>query len=79
MSQRSIRQSLVLLTVEFGEEGKNGKVILNKKALQAIIRECKKISKIAQHGLKRGGLVVVESAEGTLITTYPLARSEKNV
>lgn len=72
MSQRAIRQSLLELACSHGSELSDGKVILNRQALNNFISECNSMNRTAQHGLKRGGLVVVEGENGDLITTYAL-------
>lgn len=71
MSQRAISQDLVKLVLEYGSLGPNGKVVLNKKTLQALCQELDSLKKSALTALKKGGLVVVEEGE-TLITTYRL-------
>jgi len=71
MKQRAIGQKLVELTLEFGVEYHDGKVILNRQSLQILIKELKAMEQVAQKAADKGGLVVVREGD-TLITTYRL-------
>ena len=71
MSQRAISQKLVELTLEFGVERHDGKVVLSRKGLQILVRELKALEQTAQRALGKGGLIVVCDGD-TLITTYSL-------
>lgn len=71
MKQRAIGQKLVELTLEFGVEYHDGKVILNRQSLQILIKELKAMEQAAQKAADKGGLVVVREGD-TLITTYRL-------
>lgn len=70
LSQRGIRDELVSIAMDFGVQ-KGDKVVLNKKAAEAVIVELdlyrKKLKKLAD----KKGLVVVES-DGNLVTAYDL-------
>lgn len=70
MSQRAIRQSYLELVKTFGiPEG--DKVILNRKGIDAALREMKAIASNLQKMRPRGGVVLVEE-QGSEITTYTL-------
>lgn len=71
MSQRAINQKLLNLTLEFGVEYENGKVILNRQGLDELMRQLRELQQAAQQAANKGGLVVVRKGE-TLITTYRL-------
>lgn len=71
MKQRAIGQKLVELTLAFGVEYHDGKVILNRQALQILIKELKTMEQAAQKAADKGGLVVVREGD-MLITTYRL-------
>ena len=71
MKQRAIGQKLVELTLEFGVEYHDGKVILNRQGLQILIKELKTMEQAAQKAADKGGLVVIRDGD-TLITTYRL-------
>jgi hypothetical protein len=71
MKQRAICQKLVEITLEFGIEYHDGKVILNRQGLQVLIKELKAMEHAAQKAADKGGLVVVRAGD-TLVTTYRL-------
>lgn len=71
MSQRAIDQGLVDLVLVFGCPGPDGKVVLNRKALEALCERLNKLRQDAHKALHKGGVVVVEEG-GKLITTYRL-------
>ena len=73
MSQRGIRQDLVDLTLRFGEDDQDRR-ILGEKALQRVLDELRMIERQVLKALDKGGIVVVE-ANGALITTYNAAAS----
>jgi hypothetical protein len=68
MSQRGIRQDLVDLTLRFGEDDQDRRV-LGEKALQQMLDELRNLERQVLKALDKGGIVVVE-ADGALITTY---------
>ena len=68
MSQRGIRQDLVDLTLRFGEDDQDRRV-LGAKALQQMLDELRSLERQVLRALGKGGIVVVE-ADGMLITTY---------
>jgi hypothetical protein len=70
MSKRGIQQSMVDLTMDYGES-KGDKVILNRKGIDCLLKEIAKLKKCALGLRKKGGLVVVYVGN-TLITTYSL-------
>jgi len=71
MSQRAINQRLLNLTLEFGVEYENGKVILNRQGLVELMRQLRELQQAAQQAVNKGGLVVIREGE-ILITTYRL-------
>ncbi len=71
MSQRGITEDLVDLTLRFGVPQHDGKVVLNRKGIRALLRELVALNRTAQKALNKGGIVVVECGD-TLITTYDL-------
>jgi hypothetical protein len=73
MTQRGIREELVHLTMKFGFEHHDGKVVLNRKGAQELIAELEKIKRAAQKVFETGGLVVVAQGEA-LVTTYRLGK-----
>jgi hypothetical protein len=72
MAQRAISQKLVHLTLEFGVERPDGKVVLNRQGLSHLLEKISSLKKVAQKAYDKGGLVVVSDGD-TLITTYRLA------
>ena len=70
MSQRGIQQSMIDMTLAYGQDH-GDKVILNRKGIDAILNEIEKLKKCALNLRKKGGLVVVD-VENTLITAYSL-------
>lgn len=70
MSQRSIQQSMIDMTLDYGEPH-GDKVILNRKGIDCILKEIEKLKKSALNLRKKGGLVVVD-VENTLLTAYSL-------
>lgn len=71
MSQRAINQKLLNLTLEFGVEYENGKVILNRQGLDELMRQLRELQQAAQQAATKGGLVVIREGD-ILITTYRL-------
>jgi hypothetical protein len=70
MSQRGIQQSMVDMTLEYGEP-QGDKVILNRKGIDCILKEIEKLKQCALKLRQKGGLVVVDY-HNTLITSYAL-------
>ena len=70
MNQRGIQQEMLAIVKQFGIDD-GDKTVLNQKALQVAIAECKKIEKLMQKMESKGGLVLVE-ADGFDLTTYAL-------
>lgn len=70
MSQRGIQQSMIDMTLAYGQDH-GDKIILNRKGIDAILNEIEKLKKCALSLRKKGGLVVVD-VENTLITAYSL-------
>lgn len=70
MSQRGIQQSMIDMTLEYGEP-QGDKVILNKKGLDCILKEIEKLKQCALKLRQKGGLVVID-CHNTLITAYAL-------
>jgi hypothetical protein len=70
MSQRGIQQSMIDMTLAYGEDH-GDKIILNRKGIDCILNEIEKLKKCALNLRKKGGLVVVD-VENTLLTTYSL-------
>ena len=68
MSQRGIRMILVDLALRFGQD----RHVLGRQGLQLLLRELRDLERTAMRALDKGGLVVVEGDDGTLITTYNL-------
>lgn len=68
MSQRGIRQSLVDLTLQFGEDLED-KRVLGRQGLKQLLDEIRELERTTKRALDKGGVVVVES-DGALITTY---------
>jgi len=68
MSQRGIKQSLVDLTVQFGENI-GDKCILGRKGLILLLDKLRELERTAIQAIDKGGIVVVQ-ANGSLITTY---------
>jgi hypothetical protein len=68
MSQRGIKQALVDLALQFGEDTQD-KCILGRQGLQCLIDEIEGLKRTAKQALDKGGVVVVQ-ADGALITTY---------
>lgn len=70
LSQRGIREELVSIAMDFGIQ-KGDKVVLNKKAAEAVIVELDLYRKKLKRLADKKGLVVVE-ADGSLVTAYDL-------
>jgi hypothetical protein len=70
MSQRGIKQALVELTLQFGEDS-DDKCILGRRGLQQLVDELRDLQRTAMQALDKGGVIVVQ-ADGHLITTYNL-------
>jgi hypothetical protein len=71
MSQRGISKRVLELALEFGVV-ENDKVLLNRKAVRDLIAALNDMKQTAQKALDKGGLVVVETDDGSLVTTYTL-------
>jgi hypothetical protein len=71
MSQRGIRMILVNLALRFGQNVQD-RHVLGRQGLQLLLRELRDLERTAMRALDKGGLVVVEGDDGTLITTYNL-------
>ncbi|GHD72589.1 hypothetical protein GCM10007164_20380 [Luteimonas padinae] len=65
MSQRGISQAMVDLVLRYGEEGRAGRVFLNRKSVSQLLRDYRELMRI----LDKGGLEVVVEGE-SLITAY---------
>jgi len=68
MSQRGIGKDLVELTLRYGEDDQDRRV-LGQKVLQRMLEEIRTLERQVIKALDKGGAVVVE-ADGALITTY---------
>ncbi|OOI03170.1 hypothetical protein BIW16_09245 [Vibrio sp. OULL4] len=68
MSQRSIKQDVVDLVLQFGVS-QGDKVVLTRKNLNLLIAQLNEVKHSAMDALKHGGVVVVDDS-GNLITTY---------
>ena len=68
MSQRGIRQSLVDLTLQFGEDVQD-KCVLGRRGLEQLLHELRGLERTTMQALDKGGIVVVQS-DGALITAY---------
>lgn len=68
MSQRGIKQALINLTLQFGEDAQD-KCVLGRRGLQQLIDELRDLERTAMQALDKGGVIVVQ-ADGALITTY---------
>lgn len=68
MSQRGIRQVLVELTVQFGEDV-DDRCVLGRKGLELLLIELRELEHTTMQALDKGGIVVVQ-ADGALITAY---------
>jgi hypothetical protein len=70
MNQRGITRDLLDLTLAHGTwEG--DRCVLGKRAIQALLRECDELRRIAVRAMDKGGLVVVE-AGGREVTAYSM-------
>lgn len=70
MSQRGIKQALISLTLQFGEDMQD-KCVLGRRGLQQLIDELRDLERTAMQAMDKGGIIVVQ-ADGALITTYAL-------
>ena len=70
MSQRGIHEEMVKMALNFGKYH-GDKIILNRKGIDAFLRELEQMKKKALKIRERGGLVVIE-VNNHLITTYSL-------
>ncbi len=70
LDQRSIQHGMLELVKMFGMDD-GDKIILNRKAIDAAIFECNRISTQMQKMRSRGGLVLIEAGSNE-ITAYPL-------
>jgi tellurite resistance protein len=68
MSQRGIKQALVDLTLQFGEDAQD-KYVLGRRGLMQLIDELRDLQRTAMQALDKGGVIVVQ-ADGALITAY---------
>lgn len=68
MSQRGIRQTLVDLTLQFGE-GMDDRCVLGRRGLEELLQELRELERATKRALDKGGIVVVQ-ADGALVTTY---------
>ncbi|WP_431285585.1 hypothetical protein ACQW02_12615 [Humitalea sp. 24SJ18S-53] len=68
MSQRGIKQALVDLTLQFGEDAQD-KRVLGRQGLKLLIEQLRDLQRTAMQALDKGGVVVV-LADGALITAY---------
>ena len=73
LSQRGIRQDLVDLTLRFGEDDHDRRV-LGERSLQLLLGELRSLERQVLKALDKGGLVVVE-ADGALFTAYNASAS----
>src|SRR5262245_6064889 len=71
MSLQAINQKLLDLTLEFGVERHDGKIVLNRKGLLSLLDQLASLREAAQKAMNKGGLVVVKDGD-VLITTYRL-------
>ena len=69
MNQRGIRQSMIDLTLEYGEFDNKNRCILNKKNAIQVMEDLKLSLKTVMKVIDKGGLVVVEES-GRVVTTY---------
>jgi hypothetical protein len=69
MNQRGIRQSMIDLTLEYGEFDHKNRCILNKKNAIQVMEDLKLSLKTVMKVIDKGGLVVVEES-GRVVTTY---------
>ncbi len=70
LSQRSIKERVLDLVQVFGIR-KGDKIILNRKACDAVDQEMKKMQQELRKARSRGGFVLIEDS-GSLITIYAL-------
>ena len=68
MSQRGIKQALVDLTLQFGEDAED-KCVLGRQGLKLLIGELRALQRTAMQALDKGGIIVVQ-ADGALVTAY---------
>lgn len=68
MSQRGIKQALIDLTLQFGEDAQD-RCVLGRRGLQNLIEELRGLERTAMQALDKGGVIVVQ-ANGALITAY---------
>jgi hypothetical protein len=71
MSQRGIRMTLVNLAMQFGENVQD-RHVLGRQGLRLLLGELRDLERTAMRALDKGGLVVVQGDDGTLITAYNL-------
>jgi hypothetical protein len=76
MSQRGISQAMLDLAKRFGCES-GDKTILNRKSIDAALKEFKKIQADLQKMRERGGLVIIEAGE-LEITAYGLEKYRRH-
>lgn len=65
MSQRGISQAMLDLVLRYGEEGRAGRVFLNRKSVSQVLKDYRNLMRI----LDKGGVEVVVEGD-SLITAY---------
>lgn len=65
MSQRGINQAMLDLVLRYGEEGRAGRVFLNRKSVSQVLKDYRNLMRI----LDKGGVEVVVEGD-SLITAY---------
>lgn len=65
MAQRGISQAMLDLVLRYGEEGRAGRVFLNRKSVAQLLRDYRELMRI----LDKGGVEVVVEGDA-LITAY---------
>jgi hypothetical protein len=68
MSQRGIRQVLVDLTLQFGEDVQD-RCVLGREGLKNLLEVVRELEQTTLRALDKGGVVVVQ-ADGALVTAY---------
>jgi hypothetical protein len=76
MNQRAITQAMLDLTKRFGCES-GDKTVLNRKSIEAVLKEFKKIEAELLKAKARGGIVIVED-DDTEITAYGLEKYRRD-
>lgn len=65
MSQRGISQAALDLVLRYGEEGRAGRIFLNRKSVAQMLRDYRELMRI----LDKGGVEVVVEGD-SLVTAY---------